>query len=414
MSAQFWQGFSGATLRGVDLQALTTEFGTPLYVYDAQSMREALDSYLSDPRQPVVHYAVKANSNLSLLAKMQAWGAGFDIVSEGELRRVLKAGGKAENIVFSGVAKQDAEILLALEVGVGCLNVESEGELYQISKLAASLGKTAPIALRVNPNVDAKTHPYISTGMKDNKFGIMLEKAAELYHTAATLPNIRIRGIGCHIGSQILTLEPFVQAFDSLLALTDSLVADGIAIEHIDIGGGLGIQMQADKPAPTPRALVDALYERLGSRPYTLHLQPGRSLVGNSGWLLSRVLGLKTQAEKQFVMIDAAMNDYIRPALYQASVQLRNLTREVQNAPLVDVVGPVCETGDTLIKDIALNTEIGDLLAIAGTGAYGMSMSSQYNSRLRAAEVWIENGQVQQIRKRDSYEQIWENELFIS
>ncbi|WP_072576638.1 diaminopimelate decarboxylase, partial [Suttonella ornithocola] len=267
------------------------------------------------------------------------------------------------------------------------------------------------IAFRINPDVDAQTHPYISTGMKDNKFGIALENAEKLYQTASELSGINIIGIGCHIGSQITTLDPFIKAFRSLKTLADKLSAQGINIRHIDIGGGLGIQMQAEQQVPGPAELVNALYQEMGGASYTLHLQPGRSIVGNSGLLLSRVIGIKKQSEKTFIMLDAAMNDYIRPALYQAVPQMRNLNQPNLTNHQADIVGPVCETGDTFAKNINLFAEEGDLIALAGVGAYGMSMSSQYNSRLRPAEIFIYQNKAKLIRKRDVFEQLWENEI---
>lgn len=408
--ADYWAWLENGQVQGVSMQALAEQYGTPLYVYNGELIHAALQDYQSGAMQAKIHYAVKANSNLSLLKKMAEWGAGFDIVSLGELKRVEQAGGKAADIVFSGVGKTEAELRYALAAEIGCFNVESEMELWQLADLAQAMGKKAKLALRVNPNVDAKTHPYISTGMKENKFGIAIEAAEQIYRQAAQHPHLQVIGVGCHIGSQITQLAPFAEAVKSIRHLADNLRASGIQIEHIDMGGGLGIQMQAQQNVPKPQDLLALYAELLADSGYTLHLQPGRSLVGNAAILLSRVLTLKPQSDKRFVVIDAAMNDYIRPALYQALPPLRNLSR-AEPVYLSDVVGPVCETGDTLRKAVEIAAEVGDLVAIAGVGAYGMSMASRYNSRLQAAEVWIEHGQARLIRRRDSYEQLWENEV---
>lgn len=410
MTPAYWRPLQNGAVGGVALADLAQQYGTPLYVYDAAVIHENLQAYQSHEKNPKIYYAVKANSNLAILKLAADCGAGFDIVSQGELMRVLQAGGEAEDVVFSGVAKTDEEIRYALEQGIGCFNVESEGELYRISMIAAAMKRKAPVSLRVNPNVNAQTHPYISTGMRDNKFGIALENAQTLYQTALKLPSISVIGIGCHIGSQILNLDPFLQAMQSLIALADNLQRDGIMLEYIDIGGGLGIAMQADDQAPAASELVAKLYEMLGERSYELHLQPGRSIVGNSGFLLSRCVGVKEQSGKRFVMLDAAMNDYIRPALYQAKPHFQNLSRHASGENS-DIVGPVCETGDTFAKNIPLAAQPNDLIVMAGTGAYGMSMASQYNSRLRPAEVLIEKGAARLIRRRDSYIQLWENEM---
>lgn len=408
--AEFWSWLEGTKVQGIDLLALAQEHGTPLYVYNGNAIHERLKAYQQSALKPKIHYAVKANSNLSLLAKMAQWGAGFDIVSLGELLRVQKAGGKARDIVFSGVGKTEEELRYALNAEISCFNVESEAELWQLAALARQMGKRARIALRVNPDVDAKTHPYISTGMKDNKFGIAIEEVQRIYQQAAQEKSLEIIGVGCHIGSQITQLSPFKEAIQSIKALADALCAQGIAIQHIDMGGGLGIQMQEEQVVPSPQQLLALYEETLAGSAYALHLQPGRSLVGNQALLLSRVLNIKQQSEKRFVIIDVAMNDYMRPALYQALPPVKNLQR-TELMELSDIVGPVCETGDTLRKAIEIAAQTGDLLAIAGVGAYGMSMASRYNSRLQAAEVWIENQQAHLIRLRDCYEQLWENEI---
>lgn len=399
-------------LGGLDPLALAAQYGTPLYLYHSEKIQENLAAYLDHRPQPSIHYAVKANSNLALLKRFVAWGTGFDIVSQGELERVLIAGGRGDRMVFSGVGKTNAELRRALAVGIGCVHVESAWELARLGEIAAQLDLVANMALRVNPDVDAKTHPYISTGMKENKFGIAIENAPALYRKAAANPHLRIRGINCHIGSQITTLSPFVAALQSLIRLADGLREEGITVEYLDIGGGLGIQMNQETAVPAAEVLVEKLYALLGGRKYRLHLQPGRSLVGNAGILLARVIGVKVQSEKRFVIVDAAMNDYIRPALYQAVPPIWNLSRNGDADALpADVVGPVCESGDVFIENIPISVKRGDILAIGSVGAYGMSMSSQYNSRPRAAEILIEHGQARLIRKRDDFSQLWENEL---
>ncbi len=402
----------GTRLDGVDLLALVAQYGTPLYLYHSETIQANLAAYRQHRTQPSLYYAVKANSNLALLKRLGDWGAGFDIVSQGELERVLLAGGRGDSMVFSGVGKTDAEIRRALSVGVGCVHVESAWELERLAQIAAELDVVAKMALRVNPDVDAKTHPYISTGMKENKFGIAIENAPALYRKAAENPYLQICGINCHIGSQITSLSPFVEALQSLLRLADALCKDGIALKYLDIGGGLGIPMDEAIPVPTADRLVEKLYNLLGGKPYRLHLQPGRSLVAEAGILLSGVIGVKVQSRKRFVVIDAAMNDYMRPALYQAVPPIWNLARKGEEDALpADVVGPVCESGDVFGKHLPISVKRGDILAIGSVGAYGMSMSSQYNSRPRAAEVLIENGQARLIRKRESLSQLWENEL---
>ncbi|MDO4642612.1 MAG: diaminopimelate decarboxylase [Cardiobacteriaceae bacterium] len=400
---------------GVALSDLAAQFGTPLYVYSAEAIRARYRSYhahgLHD--EVVVHYAVKANSNLAILRLLAAEGAGFDIVSVGELERVLCAGGMPESTVFSGVAKTDAELQRALDVGIGCFNVESPEELQRLAALAAASGKVAPFALRVNPNVDAQTHPYISTGMRQNKFGVTMEVAPQLYRWAATQPSLRIMGIGCHIGSQILTLAPFLEAADSIFSLADTLLSEGITIEHIDMGGGLAVATAETPKAPEPAALVQALLQKLAGRPYQLHLQPGRSLVGNAGILLTQVVFVKEQAERQFLMLDAAMNDYIRPALYQVRPTMLNLNRPYDGHSMMDVVGPVCESGDTFAREYPIVGQRGDLIAFTGVGAYGFAMSSHYNTRPRAAEVLIDNGTARLIRRRETLTELWAQEMDI-
>ena len=390
MRAEFFSGVDEhGCVDGVALSTLADEFGTPLYVYRAAAMRAALRAYHAHglEQQVALYYAVKANSNLALLRLFTEAGTGFDIVSGGELERVLRAGGVPSSVVFSGVAKSDAEISRALAVGIGCFNVESPAELRRLAELAASAGVIAPVALRVNPDVDAGTHPYISTGLRGNKFGVAIADAPALYREALQLPPLKVVGVGCHIGSQIHAIAPFLAAMDSLLPLVDA------------------------PEVPSAADLSRALLSRLGDRPLRLCLQPGRSLVGNAGLLLSRVVFTKAQSERRFLMLDAAMNDYIRPALYQVRPTMLNVSRPYDGAGLMDVVGPVCETGDTFARDFPISGERGDLVAICGTGAYGFSMASSYNSRPRPAEVLIEDGKARLIRRRESLEDLWAQEV---
>ena len=397
----------------INFEQLAADQGTPLYLYSGAFIRERFRRYQGsiNGRPLRIHYAVKANGNLSILRLLHQLGAGFDIVSVGELERVLLAGAPAAGIVFSGVAKGDAEIRRALEVGIGCFNVESPAELERLAQLAAAQGRRAPIALRINPEVDAQTHPYIATGLKENKFGIALEQAEALYRWAAQQPALEIKGIGCHIGSQITTLAPFRTAAESLLALARRLEALGIAIDHLHIGGGLGIEMFEGQTVPQPEALRDELAQVLAGTPYALQLQPGRSIVGNSALLLSRVVAVKEQHGRRFVMLDSAMNDYLRPALYQAKPQFRNLSRPEGPATVQDIVGPVCESGDCFAKDYALPMNTGDLIAMAGVGAYGFAMSSNYNSRPRLPELLWDENQLHLIRRREALHALWADEL---
>ena len=414
LKADFFSGLDAAgCVAGVSLTELAGRFATPLYVYDAATIRARLRDYHAHGGDGAVflHYAVKANSNLALLRLIAAEGAGFDIVSAGELARVLRAGGDAAQVVFSGVAKSDAELQAALAAGIGCFNVESAEELQRLAEVAGTLGKMAPFALRVNPDVDAQTHPYISTGMRENKFGVAPDAAPELYRWAASQSALRAVGVGCHIGSQIVSLAPFAEAADSLFALADGLRDAGIVLEHVDMGGGLGIATAESPQVPRPAELSRMLLNKLGGRPLRLHLQPGRSLVGNAGLLLSQVVFRKSQSGREFLMLDAAMNDYIRPALYQVRPTMVNLSRAYDGVSRMDVVGPVCESGDTFARDYPLCGERGDVVAICGAGAYGFSMSSQYNSRPRAAEVLLENGEARLIRRRESLEDLWAQEL---
>ncbi|MDO4435071.1 MAG: diaminopimelate decarboxylase [Cardiobacteriaceae bacterium] len=403
---------SDGSIDGVKLSDLAETYDTPLYVYSARAITKRFLAYQGKigSHDVVVHYAVKANSNLSILKRLAKLGAGFDIVSRGELERVLLAGADPKTIVFSGVGKTDEEIVRALEVGIGCFNVESAFELERLAFLAESIGKVAPIALRINPNVDAKTHPYISTGLTENKFGIALSSAKALYHFAAKQSALQILGVGCHIGSQITELSPFLEAAQSLKKLADELVGEGINIEHIDVGGGLGIAMQEEQEVPSPEDLRLALHAVFEGSHYRIHVQPGRSLVGNSAVLLTRVVLEKEQEDYRFLVVDAAMNDYMRPALYQAKPLWRNISSSQGETKRFHIVGPVCETGDTFNKGYELSATRGDILAMAGVGAYGFSMSSSYNTRPRLAEVLIEEGKALLIRKRETLTDLWAQE----
>jgi diaminopimelate decarboxylase len=405
-------------LEEVDVASLAQTYGTPCYVYSKQAILNVYKAY-TDSFAAVDHqicYAVKANSNLAVLGILAQAGAGFDIVSSGELARVLAAGGEASRVVFSGVGKRTDDIRYALEAGIGCFNIESDSELALIQGVAAELGKTAAISLRVNPNVDAKTHPYISTGLKDNKFGISHEKALSVYQQAAAMPNIRIKGIDCHIGSQLTEVAPFIDALDKLIELIDSLRAHGIELEHIDLGGGLGVQYIDE----TPISIADfaaALLPKLTQLGLTVFFEPGRSIVANAGLLLTRVDVLKPTEHKNFAIVDAAMNDLIRPALYQAEMAIipSQLPAATANSECTwDIVGAICETGDFLAKDRVLSLAVGDVLAVTGAGAYGFVMSSNYNTRPRSAEVMVSENQHQLVRPREQVaelfatEQLWQ------
>lgn len=388
----------------VDVTDIAERFGTPAYVYSRATLERhyrAYDGALSG-RPHLVCYAVKANSNLAVLNVLARLGAGFDIVSAGELERVLRAGGDPARIVFSGVGKQSWEMRRALEVGVRCFNVESDTELDRLNDIAGQMGVRAPISLRVNPDVDAGTHPYISTGLKENKFGIDINEAPAVYTRAAKLPNLEVVGVDCHIGSQLTTVTPFLDALDRVLALVDQLAAEGIVIRHLDMGGGLGVTYDQETP-PQPSDYVTALSKRLGDRPLELIMEPGRSIAANAGILLTRVEFLKCTAHRNFAIIDAAMNDLIRPALYsawQAIVPVR--PRGDVEEKLWDLVGPVCETGDFLGKDRALRLTAGDLLAVRSAGAYGFVMSSNYNTRNRPPELMVDGDQVHVVRQRET------------
>ena len=398
---------------GVALPALAQAYGTPLYVYSESALTDAFKAYEQAfaANQPLICYAVKANGNLSVLKHFAALGSGFDIVSGGELQRVLAAGGEAGKVIFSGVGKSRDEIKLALEVGVKCFNVESLPELDRINEVAADMGQTAAISLRINPDVDAQTHPYISTGLKENKFGIAFVDAMGAYRHAAALPNLRIVGIDCHIGSQLIDLSPLAEALERLLVLVDQLAAEGIALQHIDIGGGVGI-VYNDEAQPDLQAYADTVARLLADRPQHLVMEPGRSLVGNAGLLLTQVEFVKQGEGKNFVIVDAAMNDLMRPALYQAyhAIEAVEPHSDVP-AVLADVVGPICETGDFLAKERELAVLAGDLLAVKSAGAYASSMASNYNTRTRAAEVMVNQGEQRLIRRRETLSDLWKDEI---
>lgn len=396
---------------GVPLDEVAARFGTPTYVYSRRAIEAAYAAYADAlaGRAALVCYAIKANSNLAVLNVLARLGAGFDIVSGGELARVLAAGGDARKTVFSGVGKTGAEIAQALAADILCFNVESAAELAEIERVAAQLGKRAPVALRVNPDVDPKTHPYISTGLRDNKFGVAYEEAPELYRRAAASKHLQVVGIDCHIGSQITEVAPYVDAADRLLDLVDALARAGILLHHIDFGGGLGIRYRDEAP-PAPADLVSALLGRVAARGHAdkaLLFEPGRSLVGAAGVLLTRVTLLKRGAAKNFAVVDAAMNDLLRPALYDAWMDVQPVQPRA-GAPLrYDIVGPVCESGDWLARSRALALAPGDLLAVLGAGAYGMSMASNYNSRGRAAEVMVDGERFYCVRRREQSEELF-------
>ncbi|MDE1515604.1 diaminopimelate decarboxylase [Vibrio sp. dsl-7] len=393
----------------VPLADLATQYGTPLYVYSRATLERhwrAFEQALGDFPH-LICYAVKANSNLGVLNVLARLGSGFDIVSIGELERVLAAGGDPSKVVFSGVGKTDAEMRRALQLQIKCFNVESEPELLRLNQVAAELGVRAPISLRINPDVDAKTHPYISTGLRDNKFGITFERAEQVYRLAHSLPNLQVYGIDCHIGSQLTELAPFIDATDRLLALIDKLQAQGIHIRHLDVGGGLGVVYRDELP-PQPSQYAKALLDRLEQhRDLELIFEPGRAIAANAGVLLTKVEYLKHTEHKNFAIIDAAMNDLIRPALYQAWQAIIPLRPRTGVAQTYDLVGPVCETSDFLGKDRDLVLQEGDLLAVRSSGAYGFTMASNYNTRPRVAEVMVDGQQAYLVRQRESLSSLW-------
>jgi len=400
---------------GVALTAIAERFGTRTYVYSRAHIEAQYNAYANalSGMPHLVCFAVKANSNLGVLNVLARLGAGFDIVSRGELERVLAAGGQADKIVFSGVGKTRDDMRRALEVGVHCFNVESTEELERLQVVAAEMGVRAPISLRVNPDVDAGTHPYISTGLKENKFGIAIADAEDVNIRAAQLPNLEVVGVDCHIGSQLTTLEPFIDALDRLLALIDRLSDCGIYLRHIDLGGGLGVRYRDEEP-PLAGDYIKAVRERLDGRDLALVFEPGRYIVANAGVLLTQVEYLKHTEHKDFAIVDAAMNDLIRPALYQAWMDVTAVRPRDSEARAYDIVGPICETGDFLAKDRQLALAEGDLLAVHSAGAYGFVMSSNYNTRGRAAEVLVDGDQAFEVRRRETVAELFAGESLLA
>ena len=404
----------GSAVEGVALERIADEIGTPCFVYSRAAIERAWRDYdralTGIPHE--VCYAVKANSNLAVIDVLGRLGAGFDIVSGGELERVLAAGVPAGRIVFSGVGKSDAEMAAALEAGVGCFNVESAQELDRLASLAAAAGKRAPVSLRVNPDIDARTHPYITTGLHENKFGVPVEDVRAMYSRAAGRPSLEVHGIDCHLGSQLASLEPFLDALDRLLALVDTLARDGIRLAHLNLGGGLGIRYRDESP-PDPAALAGAVVERLSGREIVLILEPGRSIVGNAGMLLTRVEYLKRNGSRRFAVVDAAMNDLIRPALYDAWHDIVPVRPREGVPEPCEIVGPVCESGDFLGRERRLVLEPGDLLAVRSAGAYAFVMSSNYNTRPRAAEVMVDGDRYHVVRKREQVRDLFAGESML-
>ncbi len=396
------------------LSAVAERFGTPCYVYSRAAFTQQYLSYAQalGSHPGMICYAIKANSNLAILNMLAKLGAGFDIVSGGELERVLRAGGNPARIVFSGVGKTAEEIARALDVGIFCFNVESEAELELLAQVAVAKGTVANISLRVNPDVDANTHPYISTGLKENKFGIAIERAPAVYARAAELPGLAIKGLDCHIGSQLTQLTPFLDALDRLLILVDELASKNIHISHLDLGGGLGVTYRNETPPPVAEYMA-AIKAKLGERKLALMFEPGRSISANSGVLLTKVMFLKPTEHKNFAVIDAAMNDNIRPSLYQAWQDIRAVKPRDGETRKWDLVGPICETGDFLGKDRDLAIAPGDLLAVMSAGAYGFSMSSNYNTRGRAAEVVVDGDQMHLARARETFEDMIRGEALL-
>ena len=392
------------------VKQLAEEFGTPLYIYSRATLERhwhAFDSALG--KHPhLICYAVKANSNIGILNVMAKLGSGFDIVSQGELERVLATGGEASKVVFSGVAKSRAEIMRALEVGIRCFNVESVAELHHINQIAGEMGKVAPISLRVNPDVDAHTHPYISTGLKENKFGVSVDEAREVYKLAATLPHVKITGMDCHIGSQLTELHPFLDATDRLIHLIEQLKEDGITLKHLDLGGGLGVTYTDETP-PHPSDYAAALLNKLKDyEDLEIILEPGRAIAANAGILVAKVQYLKSNESRNFAITDTGMNDMIRPALYEAYMNIIEIDRTLEREKAIyDVVGPVCETSDFLGKQRELAIAEGDYIAQRSAGAYGASMSSNYNSRPRTAEVLVDGDKAHLIRRRENLSELW-------
>lgn len=389
--------------------------GTPCYIYSRATLERHWHAFNDafGTQAHLVCYAVKANSNLAILNLFARLGSGFDIVSGGELERVLRAGGDPSKTVFSGVGKKTAEIRRALEVGIRCFNVESTAELQRIQEVAADMGKVAPISLRVNPDVDAQTHPYISTGLKENKFGIAIDAAEAVYRQAAALPNLHVVGIDCHIGSQLLTLSPFMDALQRVLALAERLAAQGIAIHHLDIGGGLGVRYREGQEAPSPADYMAQLFTDPRLQQYDIFVEPGRAIAANAGILVTEVELLKLAEYKNFAVVDAAMNDLIRPALYSAWQEIIPVVPREGETTTYDIVGPVCETGDFLGKERDLHLQAGDLLAVRSAGAYGFTMASNYNTRPRAAELMVDGSQVHVVRQRETVEDLLRGEYLL-
>jgi len=398
------------------VKQLAEQFGTPLYVYSRATLERHWHAFNNafDEHPHLVCFAVKSNPNIAILNVMAKLGSGFDIVSQGELERVLAAGGDAGKVVFSGVAKSRQEIARALEVNIRCFNVESEAELLRINQVAGEMGKIAPISLRVNPDVDAHTHPYISTGLKENKFGVSVEQAREVYKVAATLPNIKIVGMDCHIGSQLTELQPFLDAVDRLIVLMEQLKQDGIRLKHLDLGGGLGVTYTDETP-PHPTEYAKALWEKLSAfSELEIIVEPGRAITANAGILVTKVEYLKSNESRNFAIADAGMNDMIRPALYQAYMNILEIDRTLaREEKIYDVVGPICETSDFLGKQRKLAIAEGDYLAQRSAGAYGASMSSNYNSRPRTAEVMVDGDKAYLIRRREALNELWQLESLL-
>jgi diaminopimelate decarboxylase len=395
----------------VPLARIAAQYGTPCYVYSRAALTSAwrdFDAAFAG-HDHLVCYAVKANPNIGVLNVFARLGSGFDIVSGGELARVLAAGGDPRKVVFSGVGKTASEMRAALQAGILCFNIESAPELELLNRVAGEMGVIAPVSLRVNPDVDAKTHPYIATGLKDNKFGVAYDDALTVYRRASELPNLRIDGVDCHIGSQLTEVTPFVAALERVLALVDALAADGIAVHHIDLGGGLGIRYRDETPPPVAE-YAKSVIKTLGKRPQKLLFEPGRLLTGNAGVLLSEVLFLKHGQDRNFAVVDAAMNDLMRPALYEAWHNVLPLRSTPAGGRVYDIVGPVCESGDFLARDRQLSVNAGDLIAIASAGAYGMSMSSNYNTRPRAAEIMVDGDRIYPIRNRETIAELFAGE----
>ncbi|HRB28775.1 MAG: diaminopimelate decarboxylase [Nitrosomonas sp.] len=402
-------------VENVSLKKIAEKFGTPCYIYSQSALTNAYQQFDAafEDRDHLICYAVKANSNLAILNLLARLGSGFDIVSGGELQRVIRAGGDAQKTIFSGVGKSVNEMRMALNLNILCFNVESEAELITLNHVAQNMNKVAPVSLRVNPDVDAKTHPYISTGLKENKFGIAVDEAMRIYQSVHLYPYIRFTGIDCHIGSQLSLIEPFVEASEKMLQLFDGLKKQKLDIEHIDLGGGLGIRYNNEKP-PSIKEYISKLCSITRNIKQRLVIEPGRALVGNSGILLTRIEYLKQTPARNFAIVDAAMNDLIRPSLYDAYHEILPVEKSTIEAKNYEIVGPICETGDFLGHDRKLSITDGDLLAIMSAGAYGMSMSSNYNTRPRAAEILVVGSQTHVIRQRESIEQIIAGEQIIA